>query len=161
MARIYVVDDNADVRHVVIYALMDEGHDILMIRDGEAALEALISDPPDLVVLDIMLPGVDGFEVLEQMRNWGIQDGTRTLMLTARASDGDQQRALELGADDYMSKPFDPDVLAGKVRVLLALGDDELKARRAQAHASTSFRSLWPEEQCAPPAARVHRDSAR
>jgi DNA-binding response OmpR family regulator len=81
------------------------------------------------------------------MRSWGIQDGTRTLVLTARASDGDRQRALELGADDYMSKPFDPEALAGKVRDLLALDDDELKARRAQAHAPTSFRSLWPEEQ--------------
>jgi DNA-binding response OmpR family regulator len=130
MARIYVVDDNADVRHVVIYALMDEGHDILMIRDGEAAIEALISEPPDLVVLDLMLPGLDGFEVLSQMRSWGIQDNTRTIVLTARASDQDRKRVLELGADDFLSKPFDPETLAERVKGLLALSPEELGLRR-------------------------------
>lgn len=130
MARIYVVDDNADVRHVVIYALLDEGHDILMIRDGDAAIEALISAPPDLVVLDLMLPGIDGFEILEQMRSWGIQDNTRTIVLTARASDRDRRRVLELGADDFLSKPFDPETLAERVRGLLGLSTEELRLRR-------------------------------
>jgi DNA-binding response OmpR family regulator len=144
MARIYVVDDDADVRHVVIYALMDGGHDVLMIRDGEAAIEALISDPPDLIVLDIMLPGVDGFEILKQMQSWGIQEGTRTIVLTARASDDDRRRALELGADDFFGKPFDPEALATKVQELLALSNDELRARRAGRHASASSLERHP-----------------
>jgi DNA-binding response OmpR family regulator len=140
MARIYVVDDNADVRHVVIYALMDEGHDILMIRDGEAAIEALISEPPDLVVLDLMLPGIDGFEILNQMRSWGIQDNTRTIVLTARASDEDRRRVLELGADDFLSKPFDPEALAERVKCLLALSPEELRFRRLETgHSSESI----------------------
>ena len=140
MARIYVVDDNADVRHVVIYALMDEGHDILMIRDGEAAIEALISEPPDLVVLDLMLPGIDGFEILNQMRSWGIQDNTRTIVLTARASDEDRRRVLELGADDFLSKPFDPEALAERVKGLLALSPEELRFRRLETgHTSESI----------------------
>jgi len=130
MARIYVVDDDAGVRHVVIYALMDEGHDIFMIKDGEAAIEALISQPPDLVVLDLMLPGIDGFEILNQMRSWGIQHNTRTIVLTARASDGDRRRVLELGADDFLSKPFDPETLAESVKDLLALSSEELRLRR-------------------------------
>jgi DNA-binding response OmpR family regulator len=140
MARIYVVDDNADVRHVVIYALMDEGHDILMIRDGEAAIEALISEPPDLVVLDLMLPGLDGFEILNQMRSWGIQGNTRTIVLTARASDEDRRRVLELGADDFVSKPFDPENLAERVKGLLALSPEELRLRRLETgHSSESI----------------------
>jgi DNA-binding response OmpR family regulator len=130
MARIYVVDDSADVRHVVIYALMDEGHDILMIRDGEAAIEALISEPPDLVVLDLMLPGIDGFEILDQMRSWGIQDNTRTIVLTARASDKDRRRVMELGADDFLTKPFDTEALAERVKSLLQLSSEELRLRR-------------------------------
>jgi two-component system response regulator VicR len=133
MARIYVVDDSADVRHVVIYALMDEGHDILMIRDGEAAIEALISEPPDLVVLDLMLPGIDGFEILDQMRSWGIHDNTRTIVLTARASAEDRRRVMELGADDFVSKPFDPEELASRVKGLLRLSPEELRLRRAGA----------------------------
>jgi DNA-binding response OmpR family regulator len=131
LARIYVVDDDADVRHVVVYALMDEGHDIFMIRDGEAALEALIAEPPDLVVLDLVLPGVDGFEVLNQMRSWGIHDNTRTIVLSALAAAEDRRRALELGADAFVAKPFDLEVLAGKVRELLALSPQELHRRRA------------------------------
>jgi DNA-binding response OmpR family regulator len=131
LARIYVVDDDADVRNVVVYALMEEGHDIFMIRDGEAALEALIAEPPDLVVLDLILPGVDGFEVLNQMRSWGIHDNTRTIVLSALAAAADRRRALELGADDFLTKPFDLEVLAGKVRELLALAPQELQRRRA------------------------------
>src|ERR687896_109295 len=131
MARIYVVDDSADVRHVVIYALMDEGHDILMIRDGEAAIEALISEPPDLVVLDLMLPGIDGFEILDQMRSWGIHDHTRTMVLTARASHEDRRRVMELGADDFLTKPFDPEELADRVQSLLRLSSEELRLRRS------------------------------
>jgi DNA-binding response OmpR family regulator len=120
MARIFVVEDDPDVRHVVIYSLMDQHHDVVAHRDGEAALEALLRDPPDLLILDIMMPGLDGFEILGQMRAWGLQEGTRTIVLSALASHQDRRRALELGADDYVSKPFDPDQLAARVRELLS-----------------------------------------
>jgi DNA-binding response OmpR family regulator len=132
MARVYVVDDNADVRHVVVYSLMDQGHDVMMLRDGESALEALLAQPPDLLVLDIMMPGRDGYEVLEQMFGWGLQDMTRTIVLTARASDADCRRALDAGADAVLVKPFDPEVLAATAEELLRLSGGELRARRAR-----------------------------
>lgn len=132
MARVFVVDDNADVRHVIIYSLMDGGHDVTMLKDGEAALEALLNEPPDVLVLDIMMPGYDGFEVLQQMQSWGLRDTTRTIVLTARASDNDRKRALEAGADEFMRKPFDPEELASKVEELLSVPADELASHRAR-----------------------------
>ncbi|HEX2235381.1 MAG TPA: response regulator [Actinomycetota bacterium] len=132
MARVFVVDDNADVRHVIIYSLMDGGHDVTTLKDGEAALEALLNEPPDVLVLDIMMPGYDGFEVLQQMQSWGLRDTTRTIVLTARASDNDRKRALEAGADEFMRKPFDPEELASKVEELLSVPADELASHRAR-----------------------------
>jgi two-component system, OmpR family, response regulator MtrA len=126
MARIFVADDNADVRHVVMYSLMDLGHDVALFRDGEAVLEALLAEPPDVLILDIMMPGYDGYEVLEQLKSWGVQDGPRTLVLSARAADEDRVRALALGADVWVSKPFDPEELADAVRALVALSDEQL-----------------------------------
>jgi DNA-binding response OmpR family regulator len=131
MARVYVVDDNADVRHVVTYSLKEQGHDVMMLKDGEAALDAILSEPPDLLILDIMMPGRDGFEVLEQMSSWGVQDATRTIVLSARASEADRERALEAGADAHMSKPFDPEELAATAEELLSLSPEGLRARRA------------------------------
>ena len=136
MARVFVVDDNADVRHVVIYSLMDLGHEVETIKDGEAAVEALLNEPPDLLILDIMMPGFDGFEVLDQMSSWGLRDSTRTIVLTARASESDRRRALDAGAHMFMCKPFDPEELAGAAQELLGLSLDELRARRAESLAA-------------------------
>ncbi len=133
MARIYVVDDNADVRHVVIYALAELGHEIAMYRDGETALEAILADPPQLLILDLMMPGYDGFEILEQMGSWGVQGATRTLVLSARTSDEDRARALHLGADLFMTKPFDPEELVDATRELMSLSSEGLQQWRASA----------------------------
>jgi DNA-binding response OmpR family regulator len=132
MARIYVCDDNADVRHVVIYSLTDDDHEIVMLKDGEAALEALLADAPDLLILDLMMPGADGYEILSQIESWGIRDQMRTIVLTARASDEVRRRALDLGADEFITKPFDPEVLAQAVAHLLSLSPADLRARRAR-----------------------------
>jgi DNA-binding response OmpR family regulator len=132
MARVFVVDDNADVRHVVIYSLVDGGHDVTVLKDGDAALEALLNEPPDVLVLDIMMPGFDGFEVMEQMHSWGLRDTTRTIVLTARASDVDRRKAFEVGADEFMSKPFDPEELVASVEDLLSLPVSDLQERRAR-----------------------------
>ncbi|MFN2490133.1 MAG: response regulator transcription factor [Actinomycetota bacterium] len=133
MGRIYVVDDDPDVRHVVIYSLMDLEHEVTVHRDGEAAMEALLSDPPDALVLDVMMPGLDGYEVLAQMASWGLQDVTRTVVLTARATATDRKRALKLGADAFICKPFDPEHLAETVQELLELSPEDLRQRRARA----------------------------
>lgn len=131
MGKIYIADDNADVRNVVLYALAGEGHDVSVVKDGEQAREAVFNDPPDLLVLDIMMPGLDGYQVLQDMANWGIQGTTRVLVLSARASSADKGRALELGADAFMAKPFDPDELLEVVDDLLARGARvDLGARR-------------------------------
>lgn len=130
MARIYVVDDDTDVRHVISYALDDEGHEVTAHKDGEAALEALLAAPPDLMILDLMMPGYDGYEILEQMDGWGLREATRVLVLTAKVSAADRSRALSLGADAFMTKPFDPDALADRVRELLALSNEDRRAQR-------------------------------
>jgi DNA-binding response OmpR family regulator len=120
MGRIFVVEDDPDVRHVVIYSLREANHEVVVHRDGESALEALLLDPPDLLILDIMMPGYDGFEILEQMRSWGVDAETRTIVLSARTTERDRRRALGLGADDYIFKPFDPERLAARAEELIA-----------------------------------------
>jgi DNA-binding response OmpR family regulator len=137
MARVYVADDNPDVRHVVVYSLMDQGHDVTTLRDGESALEAILAEPPDLLILDMMMPGHDGYEILAQMRGRGVQDITRTIVLTARASGHDRSRALGAGADVFLNKPFDPEILASSVDELLELSLSELRARRARIASAT------------------------
>jgi DNA-binding response OmpR family regulator len=84
------------------------------------------------LILDILMPGLDGFEILAQMRSWGVQDGTRTLVLSARTADKDRARALELGADLFVAKPFDPDELAEAVKELIALTSEGLREWRAR-----------------------------
>jgi DNA-binding response OmpR family regulator len=121
MAKIYVADDNADVRNVLLYALVDEGHEVFALKDGESAMEALLAAPADVLVLDIMMPGLDGYQVLEQMGSWGILSATKVLVLSAKASDVDRQRALNLGASAFMSKPFDPDAMLETIDELLGV----------------------------------------
>lgn len=130
MARILIADDDSDIRHLLVYSLVDEGHEVSMAKDGLATLDALRPVLPDLLILDVMMPGKDGFEVLEEMNAAGARDTTRVLMLTAKSSDRDFERGLQLGADAYMTKPFDPDEIVRTVRDLLALTNEELRQRR-------------------------------
>ncbi len=132
MARICIADDDPDIRHLVAYALIDEGHQVTTANDGTEAIELLQRELPDLLVLDVMMPGIDGFEVLRQMQNKDLRDRTRVLMLTAKNSERDWEQGYELGADRYMTKPFDPDELVAAVRELLAASRDELEERREE-----------------------------
>lgn len=115
-ARILVVDDEPTVREVVAQYLRRDGHEVIEAGDGETALHHLANDSPDLVVLDRMLPGVDGLEVLEQLRAGG---DTPVILLTALADEHDRVTGLERGADDYVVKPFSPRELAARVNGLL------------------------------------------
>src|SRR5918992_2591022 len=126
MARILVVDDSPDIRRLLEVVLAEEGHMVSSATDGEDALEAMAKEPPDLVVLDIMMPKKDGFMVLKEMRSHGVRDATRVLLLTARTAEVDWLRGYKLGADQYLTKPFDNEELVAAVESLLAMTDEEL-----------------------------------
>jgi two-component system phosphate regulon response regulator PhoB len=122
---ILVVDDEEDIRELVELNLGREGYQILACDSGERALELVRAKTPDLVVLDLMLPGVDGMEVCRRLK---ADPGTRQIpivMLTAKGEEADIVAGLELGADDYVPKPFSGKVLAARVRRLLRKQGDE------------------------------------
>lgn len=116
MSRILVVDDQADLRHTLGYALGQEGYEVVTAEDGEVALDAVSRSHPDLVILDVMLPKIDGFEVARRIRRDG---DLPILMLTARDSELDKVVGLEIGSDDYLAKPFSMRELIARVRALL------------------------------------------
>jgi DNA-binding response OmpR family regulator len=114
--RVLVVDDEPTVREVVAGYLRRDGHIVSEAADGPTALALLASEPPDLVVLDMMLPGVNGLDILRSIRQTGDMP---VIMLTARAEESDRVAGLELGADDYVVKPFSPRELAARVNGVL------------------------------------------
>jgi two-component system, OmpR family, response regulator ResD len=120
VARILIVDDEPNLRHTVGYNLRRAGHDVLEAADGEAALVSAAGRPLDLVVLDLMLPGIDGLEVCRRLRAGG---SVPILMLTARDSEVDRVVGLELGADDYLVKPFSMRELLARVKAILRRGE--------------------------------------
>jgi DNA-binding response OmpR family regulator len=117
MARVMVVDDDLTVREVVVTYLRAAGYDVGEAADGESALDMLRDEPADLLVLDLMLPGIDGLEVCRRVRAKG--DGVPVIMLTALGSETDRVVGLERGADDYVTKPFSPRELVLRVESVL------------------------------------------
>ena len=118
--RILVVEDERKVANFIRQGLAEEGHTVEVAADGAAALDLLEGPPYDLVVLDLMLPKVDGFEILKLARARRLT--TPVLVLTARDSVADKVRGLDLGADDYLTKPFSFDEFLARVRALLRRG---------------------------------------
>jgi len=116
VARIVLVDDDANLRHTLGYALRQEGFEVFAAEDGERGLEAFHQSRPDVVLLDVMLPNLDGFEVCRRIRK---ESDVPILMLTARDTELDKVVGLELGADDYLAKPFSTRELVARVRALL------------------------------------------
>jgi DNA-binding response OmpR family regulator len=116
MAKILIIEDDAELRLLLERELAAAGFDCVLAADGEQGLAAHASDPPDLVVLDWMLPGIDGLEVLRRLRT---EATTPVLMLTARGEEIDRVIGLELGADDYLPKPFGIRELLARIRALL------------------------------------------
>ncbi|MBZ5735518.1 response regulator transcription factor [Nocardioides sp. TRM66260-LWL] len=112
MARVLVVDDDATVREVLATYLRAHDHEVVEAGDGETALRLMAERPADLVVLDLMLPGVDGLEVTRRLRR---ERDVPIIMLTALGGEADRVVGLELGADDYVGKPFSPRELALRV----------------------------------------------
>jgi DNA-binding response OmpR family regulator len=115
-ARVLVVDDEPIVREVLSRYLSRAGFDVSSAADGQAALDLFEASRPELVVLDLMLPRVDGLEVFRRIRE---SDGAAVIMLTARGEETDRIVGLELGADDYVAKPFSPREVVARVRAVL------------------------------------------
>jgi len=115
-SHVLVVDDEPTVRSVVAEYIRADGSRVTEVADGRAALDVVANDRPDVVVLDVMLPEVDGFEVLASIREIG---ELPVIMLTARVGEADRIAGLDLGADDYVVKPFSPRELAARVRSIL------------------------------------------
>lgn len=119
VSLIFVVDDDPDVRDLVEYKLVQAGHEVLTAVNGQDALRLIPDSGAQLVLLDVMMPGLSGFEVLASLRS---AEATKTLpviMLTARAQETDAERGFTLGADDYVIKPFSPRELMTRVNAQL------------------------------------------
>ena len=120
MARIVIADDDATVRQIVVGKLSRMGHEVVDVRDGVAALEECRAGRPDLVILDIMMPGASGLETARALREDPEMDRVPIILLTARVQESDIEAGFEAGADSYMTKPFSPRELAGRVSDALA-----------------------------------------
>ncbi|MGE5588633.1 MAG: response regulator [Clostridia bacterium] len=127
--KILVVDDEAPILELVRFNLEKEGFSVITASDGEDGLRRAHSEAPDLVVLDLMLPGIDGIEVCQQLRR---ETNVPVLMLTAKSEEFDRVLGLSVGADDYVTKPFSPRELVARVKALLRRRDMDLEETRAR-----------------------------
>ncbi len=152
--KILVVDDEEDILELVRYNLIREGYTVACAAAGEEALKSAASDPVDLIVLDLMLPGIDGLEVARRLKlNPGTKD-TPIVMLSAKGEEADIVTGLELGADDYVTKPFSPRILVARIKAVIRrrsgavaqesniLNVRELLIHRGRRHVTAGGRSL-------------------
>ncbi|MEE4355700.1 MAG: response regulator [Desulfococcaceae bacterium] len=142
---ILIVDDEEDILELLRYNLAAEGYDIICAESGEAALELAESRKPDLIVLDLMLPGIDGLDVTRLLRKNEKTLHIPIIMLTAKGTESDVVTGLELGADDYVTKPFSPRILNARVRAVL---------RRAETAEETDGEKIQIGELCIDPGRR-------
>ncbi len=118
-ARILVVEDERDIAALVAYHLTKEGYRVRTTGGGAEALEAIAQERPDLIVLDVMLPGFSGLDILDEIRTRSDMADVPIVMLTARREEADRIKGLELGADDYVTKPFSPQELVLRIGAVL------------------------------------------
>lgn len=131
-ATILVVEDDPDILELVSYNLGKEGYTVVGASSGEQGLSLLTTANPDLIVLDIMLPGADGLEVLRELKRSASTENIPVIMTTAKSEDSDVVSGLELGADDYVAKPFSPKVLIARIRAVLRRGVEKPMGRKAK-----------------------------
>ena len=125
---VLVVDDEEDLLELVRYNLTREGYRVTCVATGEEALKAARKQPPDLIVLDLMLPALDGLEVCRRLKGEPKTRDIPIIMLTAKSEESDMVAGLERGADDYIAKPFSPRVLTARVKALLRRRESEVRA---------------------------------
>lgn len=123
--KILVVDDEKSISKIIAYNLQKEGYDVLCADDGEMGLEIALNEKPDLILLDIMMPKMDGYEVCRKVRQ---VSNVPIIMLTARADEVDKVNGLEIGADDYVTKPFGNRELIARVKAHLRRSSAQKKA---------------------------------
>ncbi|MCB1060360.1 MAG: response regulator transcription factor [Calditrichaeota bacterium] len=129
---VLVVEDEHDIRALLEYNLTRDGFSVRAVETGEQALSAVTTMPPDLILLDLMLPGIDGLQVCRKLKSDATTANIPILMLTAKDEESDVVTGLELGADDYVTKPFSPKVVVARARAVLrrlsetAHGEDEV-----------------------------------
>ncbi|MBG0832617.1 response regulator transcription factor [Planomonospora sp. ID67723] len=123
MSNILVVEDDADIRDLVVFQLGQDGHQVCAVADGPAALDAVQQRCPDLIVLDWMLPRLSGLQVCRLVRAMPSAEKVKILMLTVRVTDTDVVESLAAGVDEFMAKPFDLHDLRVRIRTLLAGAD--------------------------------------
>jgi two-component system alkaline phosphatase synthesis response regulator PhoP len=121
-SKILVIEDESDILEVMQHNLEREGHKVITCRNGELGLSRIRTDNPDLVVLDLMLPGMDGLEVCRQVKSDPVTCPIPIIMVTAKGEESDVVLGLGIGADDYITKPFSPRELIARVKVVLRRG---------------------------------------
>ena len=124
MAKILIADDETHIRVLLeqtLEELEDEGVELIITANGQEALENIVAERPELVFLDVMMPKMNGFEVCSKIKNeLGMRD-IYIILLTAKGQEFDKQKGLEVGADQYMTKPFNPDEIVAKAREVLGM----------------------------------------
>jgi len=123
--KILIVDDERDILKMLDYNLKKEGFRVISASDGEDAIDSALKERPDLIVLDLMLPGLDGLEVCKTLKKENKTANIPIIMLTAKAQETDKIVGLELGADDYITKPFSPRELVARVKAVLRRAKDK------------------------------------
>ena len=121
-SKVLVIEDEPDILEVIQYNIEREGHKVIACRNGEQGLSRIRTDNPDLVILDLMLPGMDGTEVCRQVKADPVTRGIPIIMVTAKSEESDVVLGLGLGADDYLAKPFSPRELVARINVALRRG---------------------------------------
>ncbi len=142
--RIVVIDDEEDIRELIEYNLSKEGYEVASAMSAEEAVPLIKSAPPDMIILDLMLPGVNGLELCRQLKESPEYRDIPIIMVTARSEESDIVRGLELGADDYVSKPFSPKILNARVKSVLRRGRQDV----ADETSVLSFERLTLDPQC-------------
>jgi DNA-binding response OmpR family regulator len=120
MTAILIADDDPDIRDLVAFKLEQAGYDVITVDNWLAALTAVRETPPDLAVLDVMMPGMSGIDVCQELRGDASIGALPIILLTARAQEGDVEVGFGAGADDYVVKPFSPRELVSRVEAVLA-----------------------------------------
>lgn len=132
MAKILVVDDEPAILQMLKMNLEIEGYETILAGDGETAIKRIEFEQPDIVLLDIMMPALDGWQVLQRLQEMSLGKPPKVLVVTAKAGERDISKAFELGAVDYVAKPFDVEDLLERVRKVLARTEIETEERRRQ-----------------------------
>ncbi|MGI5399458.1 response regulator transcription factor [Streptomyces sp. CA-135486] len=119
MARVLIADDDVDIRDLVAFKLTQSGHEVIAVEDGMAALKTARSEPVDVALLDIRMPGMSGLDVCRELRASPETASLPVILLTARSQEGDVETGFAAGADDYIIKPFSPRELSSRVQAVL------------------------------------------